>query len=159
MVSFTVIAPWPVRRPPGVHARYRVYPHSGGFHPSDAQRRGLETAASQPLLQHMGEPASDLVYPKTGTLLQLPEALDPAKPVFTLHVKPARVGAGVTVRLYNAGSEPCEAHLASGLLKIETATLCDLTEAPGQPLPVTNGGLVVTLPSGQVSTIHLTVKP
>ncbi|HEX7432689.1 MAG TPA: hypothetical protein VF326_03465 [Anaerolineaceae bacterium] len=25
--------------------------------------------------------------------------------------------------------------------------------------PVTNGGLVVTLPSGQVSTIHLTVKP
>ncbi len=145
-------------QPGGVHARYRVYPHAGGFNPTDAQRRGQEAAASQPLLQHMGEPAAELVYPETGALLQLPEALDPGQPIFTLHVKPARAGAGIVVRLYNAGTQPAEARLASGLLKIVSAQLCDLTEAPSEALAVNDGSLVVTLPPGQVSTLLLTVK-
>lgn len=145
-------------QPGGVHARYRVYPHAGAFNPVDARRRGQEAAASQPLLQHMGEPAAELVYPAQGALLNLPEALDPHQPVFTLHIQPARAGNGLAVRLYNAGDAPCQARLTSGLLHIESAQLCDLAETPYQALPVSDGGLAVTLTPGRVSTILLNVK-
>lgn len=145
-------------QPGGVHARYRVYPHASGFNPIEAQRHGLETATSQPLLQHMGEPTAELVYPASGELLQLPETLNPELPVFTLHIKPARSGEGVAVRLYNTGSEPCEAHLASGMLKIESAQLGDLTEAPRQSIPLLDGKVTVMLPPGQITTVLLTVR-
>ncbi|MBE0696233.1 MAG: hypothetical protein IH586_04860, partial [Anaerolineaceae bacterium] len=57
-------------QPGGVHARYRVIPHAGGFDPITAQRAGLEAASSQPLLQHMGEPAETETFPSAGSLLQ-----------------------------------------------------------------------------------------
>jgi alpha-mannosidase len=148
-------------QPGGVHARYRVYPHAGGFDPIAAQRRGLETAASQPLLQHMGEPdahAKTRVYPASGSLLRLPEALEPGRPVFTLHVKPARKGTGIVVRLYNAGDEPQTARIDSGLLRIQSAELCDLAENAVQAVEVRDGGATMTLPSRQVTTVRLEVE-
>lgn len=146
-------------QPGGVHARYRVYPHAGGFNLGEAHIRGQEAASNQPLLQHMGEPVADLVYPESGALLQLPEVLAPTLPVFTLHVKPASsAGAGLVVRLYNAGIEACEAPLASGLLKIESAAMCDLTETPIQSVSVQDGKVSVMLPPGQVTTLMLKVN-
>ena len=96
-----------------VHARYRVYPHAGGFDPVMAHQQDLETAAALPLLQHMGEPVGDLAYPSNGTLLRLPEAPDPSQPVFTLHQKPAWAGSGIIVRLYNALSSTQDTRIAS----------------------------------------------
>lgn len=144
-------------QPGGVHARYRVYPHAGGFNPVEAQRRGEEAAAAQPVLQHMGEPAASALYPASGSLLHLPEALTPSLPVFTLHVKPASADSGVVVRLYNAGDQPHEARLASGLLKIESAQRCDLFEKPLSPLPVSGGTTAVTIPPGQAVVLLLSV--
>jgi hypothetical protein len=142
-------------QPGGVHARYRVYPHAGGFDPIQAQRWGLETAASQPLLQHMSEPVQDTVYPAEGTLLRLPEELNPEQPVFTLHVKPAQQGSAALVRLFNAGDEPLTACIASGLMKITAAQLTDLTENPLQALTVADGTVQIPLPARQVVSVLL----
>ena len=145
-------------QPGGVHARYRIYPHQGGFDKAAAQRRGLETAASQPLLQHMGEPAPQPIFPLTGALLTLPESTAPAAPVFTLHIQPAQKGSGVLVRLYNASDLPQEAIIGSGLLHIVAAQQCDLTGNPFQALPCSEGALTVTLAPRRVSTFLLGVK-
>jgi alpha-mannosidase len=147
------------QQPGGVHARYRVYPHAGGFEPVFAYRAGMETTFSQPLLQHMGEPVEQLIFPATGELLRLPESMDPSCPVFTLHIKPARLGSGLVVRLYNASDAPQQSRIGSGLLTINAAQLCDLSENPVQALPVKKGDVDITLPSRQVTTILLTVKP
>lgn len=146
-------------QPGGVHARYRVYPHSGGFDPARAHRAGMETTYSQPLLQHMGEPVERLIFPGTGELLRLPESLNSSQPIFTLHIKPARVGSGLVVRLYNASDVPQQAHISSGLLTIHAAQLCDLSEKPTQALTVVKGDVVVDLPTRQVTTILLTLEP
>jgi len=142
----------------GVHARYRVYPHAGSFDPVMAHKHGLETAAAQPLLQHMGEPVGNLAYPSNGTLLRLPEALDPSKPVFTLHQKPASTGSGIIVRLYNAMSSPQDTCIASGILHIAAAQVCDLMENPKQPLNVSDGKVTIALPPRQVQTVLLSVN-
>jgi hypothetical protein len=147
------------QQPGRVHARYRVYPHAGGFDPVNAHRAGMETTYSQPLLQHMGEPVERSVFPATGELLRLPESLDPTQPIFTLHIKPARVGSGLVARLYNASDAPQQAHIGSGLLTIHDAQLCDSSENPTQALTVVKGDLVVDLPARQVTTILLTVEP
>jgi alpha-mannosidase len=146
-------------QPGGVQARYRVYPHAGGFDPSAAQRAGLETAYNQPLLQHMGERPAEQVFPQQGSLLRLPESFAPDSPVFTLRVKPAAEpedANAVIVRLYNAGTATETARVASGLLAIESAELCDLTENPaGDALAVQDGGVEVTIPAGRVLTLRL----
>jgi alpha-mannosidase len=147
------------QQPGRVHARYRVYPHSGGFDPVSAHRAGMETAYSQPLLQHMGEPVERLIFPATGELLRLPEKMDPSQPIFTLHIKPAQTGLGLVVRLYNASDVPQQAHICSGLLTIHTAQVCDLSGKHTQDLTVVNGDLVVNLPARQVTDIRLTVEP
>jgi hypothetical protein len=145
-------------QPGSVHALYRVYPHLGSFDPVRAQRQGLDTAYSQPLLQHMGEPRAKALFPPTGQLLRLPETLDPAQPVFTLHVKPARTGSGLVVRLYNAGDTPQMARIGSGLQRITAAGLCDLSENAIQPLLVTDGDIRVQIPAHQVTTLRLEVR-
>lgn len=145
-------------QPGGVHARYRVYPHAGGFNPVAAYRWGMETAASQPLLQHMGEPSEELVYPSSGGLLGLPENLSPTQSIFTLHIKPASNGSGIIARFYNADNQSQEACLESGLLKIITAELCNLTEDTLKPLPVSTGRVKFTLLPRRVTTLHLQVE-
>ncbi|MDO8972005.1 MAG: glycosyl hydrolase-related protein, partial [Saprospiraceae bacterium] len=142
----------------GVHARYRVYPHNGGFNPVRAQRQGLDTAFSQPLLQQMGEPKEKSLFPARGELLRLPENLEPGLPVFTLHVKPARKGRGLIVRLYNASDNPQIARIASGLQQITAAQLCDLSENPLKSLTLTGGEISVPIPAHQVSTLRLEIK-
>jgi alpha-mannosidase len=143
------------QQPGGVHARYRVYPHSGDFDAAHAYRAGLETAYHQPLLQHMGEPAENTRFAQADSLLRLPESRDPAAGVFTLHVKPARHGNGIAIRLYNSATTPQTAQIGSGLLQITAAQLCDLAENPLEPLQVNDGNVVATLPPGRVSTILL----
>ena len=146
-------------QPGGVHARYRIYPHSGGFEPIAAHRCGLETAYSQPLLQHMGEPEEKEIFSTSGELLRLPETLDPDQPVFTLHIKPARQGDGMIVRLYNGGDVAHQAAIASGLLHITAARGCDLTDNPTQPLPVHQGTVQVEIPPHQIRCVMLSVQP
>ena len=145
-------------QPGGVHARYRVYPHTGGFDPIRAQRQGLDTAFSQPLLQHMGEPKAKPLFPVTGQLLRLPESLDPDRPVFTLHVKPARKDGGLVVRLYNTSDTAQTARIGSGLQHIAAAQRCDLSENPQEALTVTNGEVSVQIPAHQVATLHLEIE-
>jgi alpha-mannosidase len=145
-------------QPGGVHARYRVYPHSGGFDPVRAQRQGLDTACSQPLLQHMGEPKEKALFPAAGELLRLPESLDPARPVFTLHVKPARKGEGLVVRLYNAGDTAQMARIGSGLQQISAAQFCNLSENPQQPLAVIHGEVSAQIPAHQIVVLRLEIK-
>jgi alpha-mannosidase len=145
-------------QPGGVHARYRVYPHSGGFDSVRSQRQGLETAFSQPLLQHMGEPKEKGLFPASGELLRLPENLEPDRPVFTLHVKPTRKDGGLLVRLFNAGDTPQTARIGSGLLQIMAAQLCDLSENPQQSLEVTGGEINFPIPAHQFSTLRLIIQ-
>jgi alpha-mannosidase len=145
-------------QPGEVHARYRVYPHAAGFDPLAAHRWGQETAYSQPLMQHLGEPPAPVRFAQTGQLLRLPEDLTPGLPVFTLHVKPLQQGSGLAVRLYNAADSDREAQIASGQLRITSAQLGDLTENPLQALPVQDGALTVNLPSRRVVTLLLSVQ-
>jgi alpha-mannosidase len=145
-------------QPGGVHARYRVYPHTGGFDPARAYRNGMDAAHNQPLLQRMGEPPEQAVFPETGSLLRLPETLDPAAGIFTLHIKPERHGQGITVRLYNAGGQAQTARIGSGLLRLTAAHQCDLFENALQPLDVVDGGTSVDIPPGQITTLRLTVE-
>ncbi|MCL5998140.1 MAG: hypothetical protein M1546_19120 [Chloroflexi bacterium] len=71
----------------------------------------------------MGEPAESAVYAEAekGELIRLPEATGTAAAVFTLHVKPAQQGDGITVRLYNASSTEQDIQIGSGLLRIAAA--------------------------------------
>jgi hypothetical protein len=145
------------QQPGGVHARYRVYPHTGGFDAARAYRSGMETAYSQPLLQHMGEPAENTSFGQAGSLLRLPDNQNASSQVYTLHIKPARHADGITVRFYNAATTPQQIQIGSGLLQIVSAQLCDLAENPQQALHVQDGNVTVTLPAGQVSTLVLSV--
>jgi hypothetical protein len=145
-------------QPGGVHARYRVIPHAGGFDASAAYRLGQEAAAAPPLTQHMGEPAETQTYPSTGSLLRLPEETDPGSPVVSLHVKPARQGQGVVVRLYNTAESEQPARIGSGMLKIESAELCDMFDAPTGELAVNNGEVTVPAQGRRVTCVRLRVK-
>ena len=149
-------------QPGGVHACYRVIPHAGGFDPAFSWRVGMEAAYSQPLLQHMGEPAEAPAFGTEaglpgGALLRLPEAFDPHAPVCTLHLKPSRNAQALTIRLYNAGTQEQVAHVGSGLLRITSAHWCDLMENPLAPIQVTDGALEVILPPGRVNTLSVSL--
>lgn len=146
-------------QPGGVHARYRVIPHAGGFDAPTAYRLGQEAAAAQLLVQHLGEPVESATYPATGMLLCLPEQSDPGGPVVTLHVKPARKGDGVVMRLYNTAETEQPARIGSGLLKIESAALCDLFDNPlDGKLEVKDGEVTATIPGRRVTCLRLSVR-
>jgi len=145
-------------QPGGVHARYRVRPHAGGFNEIEAHRFGMEAAAGQPLLQHMGEPPAETVYPQRGSLLELPDGTDPQSPVLTLHVKPAWEGPGIVVRLLNASGSEQEVQIGSGLLRIRSAKLCDVLENPLEDLPAQDGAVRVQIAARRVATICLNVE-
>ena len=145
-------------QPGGVHARYRVYPHAGGFDPSAAQKAGLETAFNQPLVQHLGEPTENLVYPSSGELLQLPEQNDPGSQVFTLHIQPAQKTAGISLRLYNSSDTDQTAQVCSGLLRIVSAKTSDLFENAREELTVRDGAISVQIPPHRVYYALLTVE-
>ncbi len=145
-------------QPGGVHARYRVYPHAGGFDAAAAYRLGQETAASLPLVQQMGEPSDSQTYPASGALLALPEQTDPNGPLLTLHIKPALQGGATVLRLYNTAATAHPARIASGLLRIEAAAACDLHENPLEDLPVVNGEVSLLIPPRRVVCLRLLVK-
>jgi hypothetical protein len=144
-------------QPGRVTARYVIQPYAGGFDEGRAHRFGLEAAAQAsglPLLQHFGEPpAGTLTLPASGSLLQLPGA-----PVLPLHVKPAADGAGIIVRLLNAGDAPQTAVIGSALLKIVQAYACDLLENRTGDLSVVDGAVSLEIPARRVAEVHLTVS-
>ncbi len=146
-------------QPGGVHARYRISPHGAPFDEAAAHRFGEDAANPQPLLQQMGEPPADAVFPDSGSLLSLPEANQPESPVLTLHVKPAWTGSGVIVRLINTSDKEEEASIASGLLSIQSAQECDVLENPQNDLPVKEDAVHIKIPSRRVACVRLEVKP
>jgi alpha-mannosidase len=138
-------------QPGRVTARYVIQPYAGGFDEGRAHRFGLEAINAAPVMQQMGEvPAETLELPASGSLLQLPDA-----PVLPIHVKAARDGEGVIVRLLNASDEPQTAVVRSGLLRIQGAELCNLLETPERALPVEADAVSVELPARGIGTLRL----
>jgi hypothetical protein len=137
-----------------VHARYRLYPHAGGFDEGTAYRRGQEALYSEPLLQHLGEPRADAPkLPERGVLLHLPEP-----PVAVLHVKPAADNHGLLVRLLNVSDTPQTAAFESGLIQITGARRCDLLETPQEPLDVSGGRFTVEVGPRRMLTVQLATR-
>jgi alpha-mannosidase len=142
-------------QPGGVRACYRVRPSSGPFDEAAAHRLGLEAAYRQPLVQHLGEPPEETVFPAGEPLLRLPETADPLTPVLTLHVKPAWEGSGAVVRLLNASDVEQETCVGSGLLRIHSAQACDLLENPREALPLQDGAVTLKIPPRQIAVLRL----
>jgi len=147
-------------QPGRVAAHYRLYPHAGPFDEARAHRWGLETAYDEPVVQPLCEPMVNLSSgapsgaPRSGSLLQLPQP-----PVLTLHVKPASDGNGVVVRLLNASDAPQRAVIGSGLLRIDSAAVCDLFESARDPLTVTDGRVELDLAPRRVKVVRLSIHP
>jgi alpha-mannosidase len=138
-------------QPGRVAARYRILPHDGAFDEAQAHRFGLEALYSQPVTQHLHEPAaSNPPLPTRGTLLELPEL-----PVIALHIKRSEDGKGVIVRLLNTSDRPQTAAVGSGLLRINKAGRCDLLGQVGDALPVSGGRVSIDIPARRVSVVYL----
>lgn len=144
-------------QPGQVHARYRVYPHAGDFELSAAARAGLETACSQPLLQHLGEPPEPARFPAAGQLLRLPEVFAPESAVQTLHIQPARAGDGLVACVYNGSGREQAARVGSALLHIQAAQLCGASENALADLPVRDGEVTFQALPGRMTFVKLTV--
>ena len=142
-------------QPGEVRARYRLLPYAGEFDEARAHRFGMETAVSQPLLQQFGEPRRPPTLPPEGGLLQLSD--NPS--ILTLHVKPARDGDGMIVRLLNAGDGVETAVIRSSLLQIHTAHRCNLLEELQRDLTVQDGAISLKLSPRELTVIHLGVAP
>jgi alpha-mannosidase len=138
-------------QPGRVSARYRIYPHTGGFNETEAHRWALEASNDEPLLQHLGEPRiAGPSLPAEGALLRLPHP-----PILTLQIRPNRAGSGVLVRLHNASSDERTAQIGSGLLKIASAQMCGLFGQATGELTVNGGSVSVVVPARRVVTICL----
>jgi hypothetical protein len=148
-------------QPGRVRARYCLLPHARGFDEAQAHRFGLEMAHARPLLlQHLGEERANRqpLLPANGSLLKLPGSQNEPSPLLTLHVKPATDQPGIIVRLLNTSDEDQPAEIGSGLLRIISAQVCDLLEAPLSALAVTDGIVRLSIPARRVATIHLVVE-
>jgi hypothetical protein len=138
-------------QPGRVQARYRILPHEGAFDEAPAHRFGLEAAYSQPVIQHLQEPAEDdPVLPGQGALLRLPDS-----PVLTLHIKRAEDGSSLIVRLLNASDSQQTAVLQSRLLRIHSASRCDLLESVSEELIVADGAVSLGIPPRRMTVVRL----
>jgi alpha-mannosidase len=146
-------------QPGRVHARYCLLPHAGGFDEAVAHRFGWEMANSRLLLQHLGEERArrQSLLPGSGSLLRLPGSGNESSPVLTLHVKPAADQGQVVVRLLNASDEEQPAEIGSGLLRIISAQVCDLVEAPLSAVEVSEGSVHLRVPARRVVTVQLSI--
>jgi alpha-mannosidase len=157
-------------QPGRVYARYCLLPHAGSFDETEAHRFGWEMANSRLLLQHMGEERASrppllpaIPSPRTrgsaGTsLLRLPGSGNEPSPVLTLHVKPTADQRGAVVRLLNASDEEQPAEIGSGLLRIVSAQVCDIVEAPLSAAEVSEGTVRLRVPARRVATVQLSVE-
>lgn len=140
-------------QPGRVHARYRLWPYAGPFDETRGHRCGAEAAHARLLLQHLGEPAAATTpWPASGSLLALPR-----DPILTLQVSAGAEPGTLRLRLWNASDQPQAAMIGSGLLRVQSAALCDLFDEPHTALPVTDGAVRATLPPRQVSVVRLRV--
>jgi hypothetical protein len=139
---------------PGLaYGRYRLHPHAGGFDEAQAHRWGAEAGQPELVMQPLGEARlGGDPLPNTGDLLQLPEP-----PVLVTHIRPDGAG-GLLVRLLNASDEARTAHIASGLLTIRAAGLCDLLDAPQKPLPVVDGAVLVDAPPRRFVVVQIDIS-
>jgi alpha-mannosidase len=129
-------------QPGQVQARYRIQPYAGAFDEARAHQFGAEALYDLPVFQHLGEPLdADDPLPSTASLLSLPQG-----PVVVLHIKQAENNDSVIIRLLNASDREQSAQIGSGLLTIQSASVCDLLEQDGEALPVTSGAVQVKLP-------------
>src|SRR5690606_25869073 len=137
-----------------VQARYRIQAHEGPYEEAQPHRFGLEAAYNQPVIQHLHEStAGDPILPGQGALLRLPES-----PVLTLHNKRAEDGNGLIVRLLNASDSQQTAVIQSRLLRIQSASCCDLLEDAGEELAVADGAVSLEIPARRVAAGRLQLE-
>lgn len=139
-------------QPGTVRARYRLVPHGGGFDETAAHRTGLD-AASPPLVHHLREaPAAGAAMPPSGSLLMLPEP-----PVLTLHIWPD--GDVVVLRLLNASDQETIAVVRSSVLRIMSASRCDIFGTRLADIAVDDGAFSVPIEARALGTFRLNVDP
>ncbi len=142
-------------QPGQVRAAYWLLPHAGKFDETRAHRFGAEAGTPIVLQSLVESPALDVVLPRSGTLLSLPEP-----PVLVLHVASdwlyGREDTGdLLVRLFNASDEPQQAEIGPGILSLEAAWQCDLFGAPEKTLPVMAGRVRMLLPPRRLGVVRL----
>jgi alpha-mannosidase len=141
-------------QPGEVRAHYRLMPYAGEFDEGKAHRFGMETAVSMPLLQQFGEPQQDKPFrPPEGSLLHLPDEPN----ILTLHIKPARDGEGIVVRLLNAGDREETAVIQSAQLQIQSAQKCNLLEEFECDLAVDDGSVSLKLVPRTIAVVQLII--
>ena len=141
---------FPGAQPGVVTARYAILPYAGNFDESRAHRFASETGHSRPLITHLGEQqaASDAL-PESGTLLHLP-----TPPILTLNLRSASED-GATLTLFNASDEPQITTISSGLIRINSAHLCDIYGNTLETLTIHNGAVKITMTPRQTLTLAL----
>lgn len=141
-------------QPGQVQARYRILPYSGGFNESQAHQLAANALHHTALFQHLGEPfEAQSLLPANGSLLNMPDA-----PIIVMHIKQADDDTGVIVRLVNASDSIQTATLSSNLLQIQSAELCDLTEAVHSNIDVVNGSVSMEIESRHFAIVKLVLK-
>lgn len=140
---------FPGSQPGTVTARYSILPYAGDFNESRAHQFAAETEHARPVLQHMGESAAECLLPSSGTLLNLPQP-----PIQTLSMRRS-ADHGILVTLMNSSDYSLTTVLASGLLKIRSASICDLFGNRIENLRVDNGKLEVSITARRIITLFL----
>jgi hypothetical protein len=140
---------FPGAQPGVVTARYTILPYAGEFDEARAHRFAAESEHARPLVQHLGEPAVKELLPASGTLLHLPQP-----PVLTLSLRSASNGNAL-LTLFNASDNLQTATVASGLVQVNEAYLCDLLGDRLDALAVGKGVLDVSIAPRQTVTIEL----
>ena len=144
---------FPGNQPGVVTARYSILPYGGEFNESRAHRFAAEAENSRPFVQHLGEPITQEKLPNAGALLQLPE---PPVLVLSLH---GTLNDSALLALYNACDSSQTARISDGLIKIQSAQLCDLFGNPLEKLKITGGTADIILKPRQTVIIKLQWEP
>ncbi|MEI6520507.1 MAG: hypothetical protein WCO98_10805, partial [bacterium] len=145
-------------QPGRVTARYVVQPHADGFNETAAHRFGMETAMPCIIQTSKESKRPQTTLPPVGTLLNLP-----AQPVLTLHAMPSswanpQSEDGILLRMVNASDTPQTAAIGSGLLKIESAELCDIFGNATGNLAVKDGTVNIEMLPRGIVVVRLVVS-
>jgi len=140
---------FPGSQPGVVTGRYTILPYGGVFNESRAHRFAAEAENSRPCVQHLGEPGNPRNLLGVGTLLQLPE---PPVLVLSLH---RTLNDGSLLALFNASDSLQAARISDGLIKIQSAQLCDLFGNQTEKLKVIDGATEIMIKPRQTVIIKL----
>lgn len=94
---------------------------------------------------------ADPPLPRSGSLLTLPEP-----PVLTLHVW--RDEDALCLRLLNASDGPVSAMVGSAVLRITSASRCDLFGVASEELALEDDAVVIDMDPRSMATLRLRVR-